>query len=224
MGCAGRRSGWLWIVLVAAAVWQVVTPPAGAQDFAVGRAVFDTPQVNGVALDWCVTWGTDCGEVAAHRFCQLQGYGRSIGYLTYTPGRTAVPGDGRICEGNSCGGFLRVECDGPIAAGLGPATAEWADAELAVLLLGTSFEWVANGSPIGTIRFRSDGSARASWSDVPHTWSLDGSDLVVSADGTRWVSRLTFDPASSSFSGPRDVTSLSQDGMQTVLRPAPATP
>jgi hypothetical protein len=88
----------------------------GGADFAPGRAVFDRPQVNGIALDWCVSWARDCGDAAAQSFCRSQGYARSIGYLTYTPGRTIVPASRQICEGSICGGMLRIDCHGQAGA------------------------------------------------------------------------------------------------------------
>jgi hypothetical protein len=95
--------GWLICLILLA-------PPVAAADFAVGgRGVFDRPKVGGVALDWCVSWATQCGQPAADGFCRTQGYQRSIGYLTYSAGRTSVAG--QLCEGDFCGGFLRIECD-----------------------------------------------------------------------------------------------------------------
>jgi hypothetical protein len=195
--------------------------PATAQDFAVGgRAVFDRPEVNGVALDWCVTWGTDCGQAAADRYCQTQGYGRSIGYLSYAPGRTYVPGDGRTCEGHLCGGLLRVECDMPVGQDGGGA----AKVDFRNFLFSAPFEWIDNGRSLGTIAFMSDGSARATWIDVPQRWAVDpNGDLMIHVDGTRWVVRLRFDPVTGTFGGTRDVTSQTQDGVQTVMRAASPT-
>ena len=92
-----------------------------AQNFGDQRGVFDYPQVGGVALDWCVTWDRDCGQPAADNFCRAQGYGRSIGYLTYSPGRTNIAG--QICEGGFCGGFSRIECGWPAQASAGANTA-----------------------------------------------------------------------------------------------------
>jgi hypothetical protein len=88
------------------------------------------------------------------------------------------------------------------------------------LLLSGPFEWVDNGQSIGTITFAADGSAKPTWSPPNQAWSTDvNGDLLVHADGTRWVTRLRYDPASGSFSGARDATSMTQDGVQTLLRP-----
>jgi hypothetical protein len=88
----------------------LISPAISNADFAVGqRGVFEHPRISGAIVDWCVSWGTNCGQAAADNFCRTQGYRRSIGYLTYAPGRTNVAG--AICESPYCGGFSRVECD-----------------------------------------------------------------------------------------------------------------
>ena len=84
----------------------------------------------------------------------------------------------------------------------------------------TTFEWVDNGQPLGTINFYRDGSTRVTWINVPHVWRTDSNgDLMVYGGGTRWVVRLRFDPSTCTFRGTRDSTSQTQDGVQTVVRP-----
>lgn len=83
------------------------------------------------------------------------------------------------------------------------------------------FDWFDNGSRDGTIDFFSDGRAKLSWSDLPHTWRIDSNgDVLVAARGNLYVTRLTYDSVSKTFHGVRDVTSQDQSGTRTVLTPA----
>lgn len=34
---------------------------------------FESPAVEGVAVDWCLAWGVDCGQPAADRYCRDHG-------------------------------------------------------------------------------------------------------------------------------------------------------
>jgi hypothetical protein len=131
-------------------------------------------------------------------------------------GRTYVSGSNRTCDGYGCAGFLRIECERGAGA---PATN--AATDFRGLLLATAWTWIDNGTPIGTMTFFADGNASATWINVSQVWRIDpNGDLMLYADGTRWVVRLTFDPATRTFSGRRDATSQVQDGVLTVLRPA----
>jgi len=74
-----------------------------------------------MALDWRITWGSGCGQALADQFCRNHGMVRAIGYLTYTPGHTWVPGSNASCDNNTCGGMLRIDCERGIAGqGDGP--------------------------------------------------------------------------------------------------------
>lgn len=83
----------------------------------------------------------------------------------------------------------------------------------------TTFEQWDNGRSLGTINFYRDGTARASWFGS-EAWRTDSNgDLLMYADGTRWVIRLRYDPNTCSFKGGRDRTSQTQDGVHTEIRP-----
>lgn len=87
------------------------------------------------------------------------------------------------------------------------------------------FQWFDDGTLDGTIDFFSDGRARLSWSDLPHTWRIDGNgDVLIAARGNLHVTRLTFDSASKTFHGGRDASSQDQSGARTVLIPAGPQP
>lgn len=70
----------------------------------------------GPRIDWCLNWGTDCGEEAADAFCRRQGYARAVeGGFKKDPGVstvTLVQGSGRTCDGRDrhCDSFKRIKC------------------------------------------------------------------------------------------------------------------
>ena len=185
-----------------------------AQSFPIGgKVTLNQPQINGIPLDWCVNWGVNCGSPAADNYCRSQGYARSIGFSTYAPGRTYVLGDRRTCDNNTCGAFMHIDCERGLTAA--PVSTDFRN-----LLVSTPFEWIDNGRSIGTITFAPDGTGRATWINVSQAWRVDpNGNLMIYADGTRWVVRMIFDSATNSFSGARDVTSQTQDGVQTLMRP-----
>ena len=83
----------------------------------------------------------------------------------------------------------------------------------------TTFDWIDNGRALGTINFHRDGSTRVTWINLPHVWRTDSNgDLLVYADGTRWVVRLKYDQSTCSFKGERDRSSQTQDGVHTELK------
>jgi hypothetical protein len=87
-------------------------------------------------------------------------------------------------------------------------------------LVNHTFEQFDNGNKIGTVTFFSDGTAKHTYSNLPHSWKIEANgDLMIYAGGTLYVARLKFDAATGTFSGARDRTSQTQDGVRTVLRP-----
>ncbi|MBF0397436.1 MAG: hypothetical protein HQK78_11730, partial [Desulfobacterales bacterium] len=81
-------------------------------------------------------------------------------------------------------------------------------------LLQTTYQWSDNGQVLGTIVFNPDGSANATWSSNIHYWKFDSNgDLIISAMGTTYITRLKRLPNSNNFSGERDKTSQVQDGV-----------
>ncbi|MEX3006917.1 hypothetical protein [Hoeflea sp. TYP-13] len=79
---------------------------------------FSTPTINGVRLDWCKHWGSQCGAPAAELFCQQNGYARAVRF-SIDPGLgafgvpTVVFGDGRLCRAAICSGFRAITCAKP---------------------------------------------------------------------------------------------------------------
>ncbi len=69
------------------------------------------PLVNGKRVDWCLTWGTDCGQPAADHFCKSQSYGRAETWRWEYVEPTVILGDGKECSGKvRCGGFSFIRC------------------------------------------------------------------------------------------------------------------
>ena len=94
-------------VAIAAAIASIAVPQTG---HAQGGVAFNEPTADGIVVDQCATWAVNCGQAGADQFCRSQGYPGARSFQTYTPGRTIVLGDRRICQGTDCVGFLRVLC------------------------------------------------------------------------------------------------------------------
>jgi len=73
---------------------------------------FNSPSIDGLPLDWCHTWASNCGQGAATAFCQSKGYRSAIDFKgpNLAPNRTKIIGSGQICEGNFCGTFDYIIC------------------------------------------------------------------------------------------------------------------
>jgi hypothetical protein len=72
---------------------------------------FDHPAVEGVAVDWCLAWGADCGQPAADRFCRDHGSPAAVGFaVAEDVGRTVIQSTGQLCEDPRCDGFAYIEC------------------------------------------------------------------------------------------------------------------
>ena len=37
------------------------------------QETFREPKIDGTRVDWCLSWGTDCGQPAANEFCRRPG-------------------------------------------------------------------------------------------------------------------------------------------------------
>jgi hypothetical protein len=79
------------------------------------EVTYNKPKLGGYRLDWCYKWATQCGEVAADRFCQKQGYeGASVFSKANDIGGatpTKLLGTGQVCDDDSCDGFKSITCE-----------------------------------------------------------------------------------------------------------------
>jgi hypothetical protein len=96
--------------LRAAAIAASIFMVAGVASAEVTK--FNQPKFKGNALDWCLTWATDCGKPAADAYCKNKGYETAqkfnkwedIGEPTY------VFGSGQICNQEECDSFTSISC------------------------------------------------------------------------------------------------------------------
>lgn len=72
---------------------------------------FRNPEINGLAVDYCLTWGQNCGKPAADAFCRRQGFARSEGHQVYERSPpTILIGDGAICREPYCARMISISC------------------------------------------------------------------------------------------------------------------
>jgi len=75
---------------------------------------FPEPMFKGLRLDWCYSWGTQCGAFAAKAFCVAHGYphvqsfGKANNIGTFT--QTRIISTGQVCSGPNCDGFTFIKC------------------------------------------------------------------------------------------------------------------
>jgi hypothetical protein len=188
------------------------------------QPAYDIPVANGVPVDGCATWQANCGQAAADQFCRAEGYAGASSWSWAHDLRTWNLGSNRYCDRETdrvrCGGLRLVVC----AAAAGGATNGGTTAvpiDAPSLLVSTAWSWIDSGNTLGTMTFYANGTASATWINVSQQWRIDANgDLMVYADGTRWVTRLRYDPDAGKFRGSRDATSQTQDGITTELQPA----
>jgi hypothetical protein len=67
--------------------------------------------MGGVAVDWCLAWGADCGQPAADRFCREQGSPEATDFaIAEDLGHTVIQSTGQHCDDPRCDGFAYIEC------------------------------------------------------------------------------------------------------------------
>lgn len=73
---------------------------------------FHLPKYRGIALDWCFTWGKNCGKVPADTYCLSKGFTK--GAIRFQKqnniGYTRIFQTGRICNNASCDGYKFIDC------------------------------------------------------------------------------------------------------------------
>ncbi len=80
------------------------------------NAVFLNPTLDGYRLDWCRSWGRDCGKLAADAFCRRKGFQEAAEWEedydigARTP--TRIISSGKICSDRGCDGFKMIRCRG----------------------------------------------------------------------------------------------------------------
>jgi hypothetical protein len=75
---------------------------------------FEPPRIEGLRLDSCLSWGKDCKEPAAHQFCIMNGFNKSIHFEIeenigkYQP--TKMLDSRKICNKEFCDAFKTIFC------------------------------------------------------------------------------------------------------------------
>lgn len=75
---------------------------------------FTDPKIGPNRLDWCVNWGTGCGEPAATAWCKANEYDRSVDSQQAVDIGAATPtkliATGEVCDQAYCDGFASITC------------------------------------------------------------------------------------------------------------------
>lgn len=90
---------------------KTVVPPPPITSPAPWRQTLHNPRwSNGIAVDWCLTWASNCGWPAAHNYCRWRGYSQAAGYTVVRTGYTYVAGANQVCRAPYCTAFSSVTC------------------------------------------------------------------------------------------------------------------
>lgn len=72
---------------------------------------FLDPQVDGVPLDYCLEWGSECGKPAADAWCHARGYAGASTFEVRTGSPpTRVIASGQICDMVFCDRIISLTC------------------------------------------------------------------------------------------------------------------
>jgi hypothetical protein len=76
----------------------------------------EPPVAQGLHVDNCRIWGTDCGRAGALAFCQSRGFPMLHGFKVFDRyvGDTYVIGSKQTCSGEGCRAFSYIECERPL--------------------------------------------------------------------------------------------------------------
>ena len=128
-----RGTSPFWVAIGVLTVLMSAIGPAAAED-----KTYNKPRYRDARLDWCVTWGTDCGRPAALEFCYRRRYADVRVFRAEKVGKsepTRLIGSNQACSGHDfCTAFAYITCTGPIPAGRVFANPVWKDRRLDVCL------------------------------------------------------------------------------------------
>lgn len=140
-----------------------------------GDGRYPAPMLGTMPVDWCRTYGIDCGQTGADLFCRTQGFDRAGAWAWAVMPETVVLGDLRLCAGAPCHALVDVVCTGAVPpAGLVPLKLFWSAARGDNLLTGTP-QGEADALGAGYVFVRIEGYALAA--EAPGTvplWSWFG--------------------------------------------------
>ena len=98
------------LILLGVAVIGIVL--ALASTARAGIDEFPNPKYKGHLLDWCVTWGANCGKPAADKWCQMKGYEGAEAFNKWENAgqSTRLIGSNQVCDEEMCDAFSMVAC------------------------------------------------------------------------------------------------------------------
>lgn len=74
---------------------------------------FVDPKVDGMPLDYCLEWGSDCGKPAADAWCRARGFAAASAFEVRTGSPpTRIFSSGRICDMVFCDRIISLTCVG----------------------------------------------------------------------------------------------------------------
>ena len=147
----------VWTMLIALiGLFLLAAPPVAAQD-----KTYNQPRHFDDRLDWCLTWGTNCGKPAAVAFCNRRRFADVVVFRAEKVGksaRTRLIGSNQICSGQDfCTAFAYITCTAPISSDRVFANPAWKGNRLDVCL-----QWGANcGKPAADAFCRANGFAES---------------------------------------------------------------
>ena len=72
---------------------------------------YDYPKAGKWHLDWCLTYGQNCGKPVAEYYCQSKGHQHATAFeIDKDYGKTRLMKTGEKCEDPSCDGFKYITC------------------------------------------------------------------------------------------------------------------
>jgi hypothetical protein len=109
---------------------------------------FEKPRWNDYRLDWCLNWGTNCGQPAADNFCMRRRWTGALDFAAdpnigaSTP--TMVSSNNQVCDQSGCTGFKYITCYGSIPSDrifANPTISAMSNGSLRVFRLDECYNW-----------------------------------------------------------------------------------
>jgi hypothetical protein len=122
-----------------------------------GDRTYNQPRYLDDRLDWCLTFGANCGRPAAEAFCHRRRFEDVVVYraeVVGTSARTRTIGSSQVCSGQSfCTAFAYITCTRPIPNSRVFANPTWNEYRLDACL-----QWATNcGKPAADAFCRAKG-------------------------------------------------------------------
>jgi hypothetical protein len=88
-----------------------ITLLLGAISASALEGQFNSPRYKGQGrLDFCFTFGRDCGQQVADTYCRIQGYERASSFEAVRASPTRIIANGATCSGGHCTTFRHIVC------------------------------------------------------------------------------------------------------------------